>query len=249
MAPASTEELTRQAGFIFEGAVRRTGAVTSSSFEATPATAVVQVEKVLKGPEVLAPFAGREITVVLAEHERVTAGTRAVFFTQGLHYGEGLVVREVGRHEAAAAEVEGAVREAMEHAIDEEILDRMRRARLIVAGAVTHVAPSEHRARVGTEHDPDWWECTIEVESVLKGKLEAEKGKKGKEHVKAFFAHSQDVMWYRSPKFEVGDAGVFFLHEADFRGRPTPGPATINPLDFQPLSALEHIRALLRRLE
>jgi hypothetical protein len=223
--------------------------VTSAGFEATAATAVVQVEKVLKGPEMLAQFAGREITVVLAEHERVSAGTHAVFFTQGLHYGEGLVVREIGRHEAAAAEVEGAVREAMEHAHDDEILERMRHARLIVAGTVTHVAPSEQRARVGTEHDPDWWVCTIEIESVLKGKLQVEKGKKAKEHLEFFFAHSKDVMWYRSPKFEVGDAGVFILHEADFRGRPTPGPATINPLDFQPLSLLEHIRALLRGLE
>jgi hypothetical protein len=44
-------------GFIFEGSVRRTGAVTSSGLDATPDTAVVLVAKVLKGPEVLAGYA------------------------------------------------------------------------------------------------------------------------------------------------------------------------------------------------
>ncbi len=57
MHSGSVLQLTKLSGFIFEGSVRRTGAVTSSGLDATPDTAVVLVAKVLKGPEVLAGYA------------------------------------------------------------------------------------------------------------------------------------------------------------------------------------------------
>ena len=103
---ASVRDLTKQSGFVFEGAVRRVGEVTSPGVEATPSTVVVHVEKVLKGPRVLSRFAGREITVVspehaAGEHAGTPPKTRAVFFTNPFHYGEGLGVRELGRHDAA----------------------------------------------------------------------------------------------------------------------------------------------------
>jgi len=245
---ASVQELTKKSGFIFEGTVGHTSAVTTPGIEATPATVVVHVDKVLKGPDVLSGFAGREITVVLGEHEGVSPRTRAVFFTNGLHYGEGLVVREVGRLHAAGSEMELEVREAMKQADDEDLLHRLRDARLVVSGVVINVGPYESRLRVGTEHDPEWWEGVIDVEAVEKGTVKPEKGKSGKTHITVFFAHSADVAWYRSPKLEVGDQGVFILHEGEFRTGPTPGPAIIHPLDFRPMSNVEHIRALIKRI-
>jgi hypothetical protein len=245
---ASVQELTKQSGFIFEGTVGRISAVTTPGIEATPATVVVHVDKVLKGPDVLSGFAGREITIVLGEHESVSPGTRAVFFTNGLHYGEGLVVREVGRLHATGAQVEREVREAMKQVDDEDLLQRLRDARLVVSGVVINVRPHDRLLLVGTEHDPEWWKCVIDVEAIEKGTVKSEKGKSGKTLLTAFFAHSADVAWYRSPKLEVGDQGVFILHEAEFRTGPTPGPAIIHPLDFRPMSTVEQIRALIKRI-
>jgi hypothetical protein len=244
----SVHDLTKQSGFIFEGTVQQTGAVASSKIEVSPKTAVVHVEKVLKGPGVLSGFAGKEITVALREHEGVHSKTRAVFFTNGFHYGEGLAVREVGHIDAAGAEVEREVHEAMKQADDDDLLQRVRAARLVVVGVVTKTAPYEHRQRAGTEHDPEWWECIIEVEAVLKGTVKPEKGKTAKTHITAFFAHSMDVAWYRAPKLNVGDSGIFVLHEGEIHGRPIPGPALIHPLDFRPMPEVEHVRALVRRV-
>lgn len=245
----SVPDLTKQSGFVFEGTVRRTDAVTSSGIEATLPTLVVHVDKVLKGPDVLSRFAGREITVTLGEHDRVAPGTRAVFFTNGLHYGEGLAVRAAGRVDATGPEVEREVHEAMEQANNEELLQHLRDARLVVSGIVIRVAPYEGGERVASEHDPEWWECVIDVESVEKGTVKPEKGKPGKTHITAFFAHSTDVAWYRSPKFKEGDRGIFILHEGEFRKRRFPGLAIIHPPDFRPMPDLEHIRALVKRVE
>src|SRR5271167_1427499 len=118
---ASAHELTERSTFVFEGAVRRVGAVTTSGIEPTHEMAVVHVTKILKRPAVLAGFTGQEITVHLHEHERVHEGLRAVFFTNGLHFGEGLAVREVGRLEGHEAGGEKQVHEAIERASDEQL--------------------------------------------------------------------------------------------------------------------------------
>jgi hypothetical protein len=253
---ASAQELTDRSSFVFEGAVRRVGAVTASGIEPTPGMAVVEVIKILKGPSVLSGFSGREITVQLHEHEKVHEGLRAVFFTNGLHFGDGLAVREVGRLEGHEAGVEKQVHEAMERASDDQLLERLRRAELVVSGeaVATHRHEPDGRARRRlSEHDPDWWECEIRVESVEKGKLKpAEKGEKGKasaREVVTLFAKSRDVAWYGAPKFEKGDKGVWLMQRIEVRGEPVEGLVTAHALDFQPLSQLERIRALLRRIE
>jgi hypothetical protein len=245
---ASVRDLTKQSGFVFEGTVRRTGAVTSPGVEATPSTVVVHVDKVLKGPHVLSRFAGREITVLFGERQGASPGTRAVFFTNAFHYGEGLVVREVGSLDRTGTEVEREVHEAMKQSDDDNLLKQLRDARLVVSGAVNKVGPHESHERVGTEHDPEWWECIIEVEAIEKGSAKQEKNKAGKAHLTIFFAHSTDVAWYQSPKPKVGDRGVFILHQGEVRSMQTPGPAILHPLDFRPISEVEHVRALLKRL-
>ena len=244
-----SRDLTKQSDFVFEGAIQRIGDVTSRGVQATPSTAVVHVEKVLKGPRVLAGFTGREITVLSDERSDPSSRKRAVFFTNAFHYGEGLAVREVGRFDATGANVEREVHEAMKESDDENLLRQLRSARLVVRGTVIKAGPSEHRERVGSEHDPEWWECVIEVEAIEKGSAKHEKNKNGKLRITAFFAHSTDVAWYRSPKVQVGDAGIFILHEGVVRSHQTPGPAMVHPLDFQPVSESERVRTLIKRIE
>jgi len=57
-----------------------------------------------------------------------------------------------------------------------------------------------------TEHDPQWREAEIEVDEVEKGPR--------KRRVVVRFPGSDDVRWYRAPKFQPGQEGVFILQKA-----------------------------------
>lgn len=253
MMALSVKELTDQSSFIFEGVVRRLGAVTTSGIRPTPEMAVVQVTKILKGPPALSGYGGREITVLLHEHESVTTGLRAVFFTNGLYFGDGLAVREVGRLDARGEALEREVHHAMERASEEQLLDRLERAELVVSGTAVETRPHEPAARANrpvSEHDPDWWECVIKVETVEKGEHKTKKkGDAPPREVITLFAHSTDIAWYRSPKFEKGSTGIWLMQRIELRGEPVPELVTAHVLDFQPISQLERIRALLKRTQ
>jgi hypothetical protein len=250
---ATVQDLTSQASFVFEGAVRRMGAVTTSGIAATSEMAIVHITKVLKGPAALSGFSGREITVQLHQRDAVHEGLRAVFFTNGLHYGDGLVVREVGRLDAGGPALEREVNAAMERASDEQLFERLEQAVIVVSGVAIETRPYEPNTRARrpvSEHDPDWWECVIKVETIEKGEVTAkEKGKKPTREVVTLFAHSIDIVWHRSPKFERGSIGIWLMQRIELRGEPVPELATAHVLDFQPISQLERIRTLLKRTQ
>jgi len=248
----TVEDLTNQSSFVFEGAIRRMGAVTTSGIQATPEMAVVHIGKILKGPPMLSGFRGREITVHLHQHQTVHEGLRAVFFTNGMHFGDGLVVREVGRKDGGPS-LERDVQNAMEHGRDEQLLERLDKAELVVSGVAIETRPYEPPKRArnqGSEHDPEWWECVIRVETIEKGEVKTkEKAKAQIREVVTLFAHSMDIMWYQSPKFEEGSTGIWLMHRFELRGEPVPEPVTAHVLDFQPIAQLERIRALIKRTQ
>jgi len=253
---ASIRELANQASFIFEGTLRRTGAATRTAVppspEVAPEMAVVHVLRILKGPPALAKFSGRDIAMQMRgpphpEHER-----EFIFFTTGLSYGDSLAVREVGHIAERGPEVERELHEAEREKRDEALSRRLGAADIVVTGEAIRVGefrwPEGTRRHV-SEHDPDWWECEIRVRDIEKGRIEpARKGHAGATEVVTLFAHSIDVLWHQSPKFQKGDEGIWLLHRTDFRGNPAPGLVTDHPLDFHPLSEHERIRALLERL-
>jgi hypothetical protein len=239
------QDLANQSSFVFEGAVRQVGAVTTSGVQAAPDMAVVQITKVLKGPSVLSNFSGKEITVQLQKHETVHQGLQAVFFTNGLHFGEGVAVREVGRLDVREPDLERRVNDAARQASDDELYHRLNQAEIVVSGVAIDTFPYEpHTGEKPpvSEHDPEWWACLIEVKTVEKGEAAARE-------IVTLFAHSIDIVWYHSPKFEKGATGIWLMHSKDFRGNPVPGLVTDHPLDFQPISQLDNIRALIRRAQ
>jgi hypothetical protein len=91
---------------------------------------------------------------------------------------------------------------------------RIEAADVVIAGRVTTVRPSEQTAETAlaeqpsrpiSEHDPQWWEAVIDVESVVKGELEPAP-------TVVLFPGSMDVLWHAVPKFRPGQEGVWFLH-------------------------------------
>jgi hypothetical protein len=248
---ASVTDMTSQAGFVFEGQVVEPGASAASGFAATPESAVVRVTRILKSTPALAMYTGQQITVQLQQPGSLKAGEQAVFFTHGIHFGDGLVVSELGNVPAGDSTMQQQVNSAAQSASDTELTQRLAQASLVVSGvasAPTPLVPAAgtiSAAVVGTgrrpvsEHDPDWWQTIIKVGTVEKG---ADPGAT----MNVIFPHSMDIAWYRSPKVKEGDSGMWLLHNRDLYGRPVPAHAIVHPLDFQPEAAMERVRSLLR---
>lgn len=241
---SSVDDMTSQAGFVFEGEVEQMGASTSSGFAPTPDTAIVRISKILKSTPSLAGYAGQQVTVQMEQPATLQTGQQATFFTHGIHFGEGVVVNAFGSSPAGDPATQSLVENATQSASDTELTQRLAQADLVVSGVAA--APSKMLSvtegvisRPISEHDPDWWQATINVNSV-------EKGEDPGPTTTVIFPHSIDIAWYRSPKVKEGDSGVWLLHNRDLFGRSVPARAIVHPLDFQPTTALDHVRSLMK---
>jgi hypothetical protein len=244
MATPSIEDLARQSRLIFRGTVERLGAATMAAVPITDGTAVVKVDEVFQAPAALGDLTGKEITVQLGEARRAQEGEEGLFFTNPWLYGEGIAVQEVDHRPVGreAARVRRSVAAAVDGLPDEALSRRLADAEAVVAGTVHNNRP----AAVGapprlTEHDPQWWEAMIAVESV-------EKGTVPQPTVTVLFANSMDVMWFQAPKLRVGQRGVWLLHRAERQtglAIPTPGYIVLDPLDAHPVAELDRIRRLI----
>jgi hypothetical protein len=126
---------------------------------------------------------------------------------------------------------------------DRALVGRMARAPLIIAGKVVATRPAPGGRRASSEHDPDWWEAVIDVTSVAKGEAS------GKQVV-VKYPNSRDEMWIDSPKFHVGEEGVWILQMNQAEKGParlrTEGYTALNPLDFQPKDRSERTMRLIK---
>jgi hypothetical protein len=249
------------APFVFEGSVK---SVSDSNVSAVPAdatTAVIQVDHVRLAPRALAGFAGKDITVRMASKEKVAAGDKAVFFADGLVYGDHLAVQSLGHDPMVAMEAKAALAGATP--VVQKLRQRMDEARAVVSGQVKEVRPvrpagvkaaAAPGASVGriSEHEPFWHEAVINVSGVHKGPKQKQ--------VVVRFPTSTDVKWRNAPQFKKGQKGIWFLHAPS--AAPTtaragarlkaaaPSPAAgfytaLDPNDFHPASEAAVVRAML----
>jgi hypothetical protein len=254
LSGAGFDQSAQAAEFIFVGIVRRVGASDVPTIPASEATAIVAVEEVLHAPDALAGFAGQEVTVRLAAPGSVSEGMRATFFTTVLAFAEGLGLAELEHHPADAevSALASRVADARASATEQRTQDHVARATVIVSGRVADVrAPSTESVLSGgteapvSEHDPQWMEAVINVDSVVKGTQPP-----GETVV--LFPSSMDVAWARAPKFHVGQEGVYLLHRQEPTAELSPtlragGPAVLtalDPVDVQPSEEIDHVRQL-----
>jgi len=246
MPDKAIEEHLRTSHFVVAGSIEKLGATAMPIDPTVPNVGVFRVDEILHGPKELKGFAGREITVVFKDPGEVRAGKRLVLFVTSWLYGESLVVLEVGRMEDRERNgMRKEIDEAYQRLADESLQQRINLADLVIVGKVKTTAPApKHGERIPiTEHDPDWWEAVIQVESVEKGH---QKGP-----VTILFPKSVDVAWSQSPKFQPGQDGIWILQrDQQERGWPIlrrPGLTALDPLDYQPRSELDRIRGLTRK--
>jgi len=235
------DSLVEQAQFVFKGTVLRINAATISEIQPDSRTLVVKVDEVLKNPPVRTNYTGREITVRLGDSTKLQPGSQFVFFTTSWMFGDSIAVREIGRQPDSAA-LRKQIAEELAKAPDVFVQRRLVGANLVLAGRVSaaRAAPDKVRGGPPGEHDPDWWEAEIQVQSV-------QKGTHTDRTLVILFPNSTDIFWERSPKFRKDQEGIWILRMERAAGRPTSGYyMALQPEDFQPLDQLARIQRLVK---
>ena len=204
MANETIKKNLEAASFSFIGTVEQLGAATMSNLSIDDRTAVVNVDHVLDAPPAFAHLEGHRVTVQLDRKSKPPAvGEAAAFFTQGLAFGDSVAVSEVAR--MSVEDVEPLATRAAEAGLRagafQDIRGEIRNEKLrrhataesdaVIVGRVVKI----EKALPGTasEHDPDWWRATIEVQHV-------ERGSVSKGTVDVLYPNSQDVRWHGVPK-------------------------------------------------
>jgi len=235
---ADVEKWMEEAGLVFRGEVRKVKASNVKLAQPGDRTCIVRVREILHGPQEMAAFAGKDITLEMKE-KPPKPGSEMIFFAQSWIYAENLALREIGRKPANAAP-EAARRAVAAGATRGEraVAERIESADVVVAGRVLETKAAQP-PRI-TEHDPMWAEATVEVESVEKGELSADR-------VTVMYPTSMDVMWYQAPKLQVGQRGVWILKKAESIGLRSGAFAATDPVDFQPNWQLAGIQSGIRK--
>ena len=251
--------LVKQSSIVFAGTVSQLGATSFAGVPKSAQTVVVRVDSVLKKPSAVSLKKGDNVTVELKDPSAFQQGTQATFYTEGWIFGSGVAVKELG-HEFGpgsgetskpASANEKAYQQYREQISDQELQDRLNAADFVVIGRVTNVhrwnAPKSATTRV-SEHDPDWHEAVVEVQSVLKG------GQVKGNKVVVRFPGRNDVAWVHSPKLEKNQQGIFCLNRDQATGVPTEKVGgrqvavytCLGHGDSLPMSDAPRVRALLK---
>jgi hypothetical protein len=236
--------LVRRSSLIFSGKVLKVRASAMPGVPVNDKTVIVAVEELFTPTGFLGDLTKTNITVQLTQSPPIQVGERAVFFTNGWIYGEGVAVVEVShlRLEGDTSAVRRAINEAMKRSEDRKVRDRLERANLVIVGRVLETRPVKDYQGPISEYAPEWWEAVIAVEAVKKGKLQDEQ-------LVILFPASLDEVWIDSPKFERGQEGVWILQrDQQEKGSPMmrlPGYTALDPLDFRLKEQLDYLTKLL----
>jgi len=222
-------EWLKQCGIVFIGRVVKVGDVSFADVPRSARTVVVRVDEVLEKPAAVSLVKGDKVTVEVKEPSQFRDGARVTFYANGWIFGNGLAVREVGHEvspEISPVSEPGAssprreeFAQVRKELSDAELRSRVQKADVVVVGRVTAIRPQALRPvgaqsnLVLSEHDPDWQEAVVQVESGIKG------ARDGQEIV-IRFPRSLDVAWYRAPKFSLGQEGTFVLQRDTMSGSP-----------------------------
>jgi hypothetical protein len=236
--------LLGEAAFSFTGTVERLGAATMEDVPVDERTAVVRVDQVLQAPDEFAQLAGMSVTVqLLPDTEPPEVGSTFVFFANGLVFGTGIALTEIGRRPAEEMEPHIAAAAAGDAAPLETLQRQVAAARLsahadsadaiVLARVVGLERASGSPLR---EHDPDWWRATLHVNHVERGDVQDDS------EVKVIYANSLDVRWRDAPKPKASENGLWLLHATEGELAQLAPFEIVHSEDLQPVQNLELLR-------
>jgi hypothetical protein len=239
-----------QSAFIFKGKVLKSKATTIPNIP-TDDTAIVHVDEVLTSPPMFAALQGQDITVRFKKPGEIRAGRTMTFFTNGWIFGSSIAVDAVGYVSETDKEGLAPFVQAGFMAKNNDVLStRLDSAEMVVAGKVEKVQKSAEGTTHISEHDPNWHEATINIDEVVKGEKRAKKAA-------VLFPKSDDIRWYKIPKYQEGQQGVWLLQPGKKQEPKGIAPkvlaavpdsdvlTTLHASDFLPLSELGRVKSLL----
>lgn len=241
---------TGQVPFVLQCTVIKNNASNLSTVEPDETIAILKVDEVFKAPEILGNIKGKSITVKLT-NGRVRDGQKFILSGRQWQYSNNIALIEIDR---TAAKIEKKdfkeqVINMQLQSLDEEIIERIKAADLIVSGKVLEVEKVKSKEFHKLEDKAeDWFEARTYVLSIEKGKLA------NQPEVNIRFPGVESEKRYGVPKFKKDQEGIWFLHigqEKSERGgkNERTGRYFLAPtiLDFHLLNQLSRIRALIKK--
>jgi hypothetical protein len=244
MADDAITALLRRAPLSFIGTVEHLGASTMGDIPIDERTAVVQVAQVLHAPKTFTNIEGHRVTLQLAaDAAPPSVGETVAFFAQGLAFGESVALTEIGRvplqdvepHVTAATErgERGAFEPILRQLEGERLREHASGSDAVVVGRVVKLEDAVGPAT--SEHDPDWWKATLQVDHVESGNVQPGE-------LEILYPNSLDVRWSAVPKPKASQEGVWILHATEGRLRDAAPFQILHPDDYQPVQQLDAIR-------
>lgn len=239
MGRSAEEDPRTKASIVFEGTVTGVQTNTSDAFPRAKECITVRVTKFRRLPESLRHTLDtkkkQELTVKVTAPAQFHRGDQAVFYTRVWIAKDTLALSEVAPSQRLDSS-DNSPRASQSRA-SKALAKRLAAAELVVQGQVLEVNPVRQEGkRPVSEKDPQWADAVIHVEKVLKGKLPEKDAK-----VIVRFPQSKDVLWFKSPKFQVRQQGIWLLHKQEKMSQYRAPDAA----DFQPTERLKTIRSLL----
>jgi hypothetical protein len=240
--------LASQANLVFRGTVEQLSATTMDAVAVAENIAIVRVDEILAAPESLTGLSGQKITIQFSASPPAQTPAQMIFFTRPWLYGDSIAVLELGRREVgegqAASRIAQEITDVTERKPDQALQDRLNEADAVVAGRVINNLPSGGISQRVTEHDPGLQIAVVAVESV-------ELGDVPQPTVDVLYASSRDVMWFQSPKLDVGREGIWLLHRGGAPGAvaaPAAAWTCLDPLDELPKEQMSRVRGAVEQI-
>src|ERR1700680_3203187 len=179
-AAATTQAtaLASRSPIVLSGTVVRLKASDEPLLAPSAATAVVKIDRILSGTDLVGDQSGRTATVILRDPNAVKPGSRALFFGNLRFAGKTITVADVGELPYPAG---GGLTPALEAAVsfgtqsrrDAPVRARLAAADLVFRGTVESERPLEPTdaspAQRRFEHDPEWHIASVRATSPIRG--------------------------------------------------------------------------------
>jgi hypothetical protein len=241
-------ETSGEAPFVLQCTVTKINASNVVTVKPDETTAIARVDEVFKAPAILGNLKGKLITTKFTKG-RVKVGQRLIVKARPWQYSSSIAIVEIERLTPTIQKdlFRQQVLDAHLSFLDQQLETRISSAKIIVSGKVLDVEKVKSKEIYKLEdEEEDWYEATILVSTLEKGKL----GKTPEVRVR--FPGNASERWYIAPKFHVGQEGIWLLQEGSTRNKAKrrTGESYLtapDPLDFQSLNQLSRIRTLLRR--
>jgi hypothetical protein len=237
--------LARQSTFVFHGTVQKAHATTTPLVVPSGQTVIVRVDAVIRSPESLTGYGGKEVTVQLLQPDSLKEGVQALFFTQGWIIGPGVAVKEVSHSISLKPDdAKAMLLQADKQLETQSLRNQLAAAPLVITGEVTRVQDILNHGDA-SEHDPHWQDATIAISSV-------EKGSSPSKIIHVLFPTSRDIAWSNAPRFQAGQKGIWILNKVPgtnlFKGLAPAGRAftALSNSDFRSLDQIDIVRTLVK---